>query len=325
MRLDYALEGYWLSRRRGFSPHTVADYSVTFRRLAEFVGPDREFEKIATVDLNRFLNHLQEDIGLSPKTVLNAWTALSSLWTWAENETGAQHVMRGKIRRPVYHRPQVEPFTEEEVRKLLAACEHMQAWDRAHAVYVQGERPTAVRDRAMLLMMLDCGLRVSELTGLDVSDYDPKRGAITIRHGKGDKKRVISIANTARQAMWKYLKGRAKPDCGRGHPAPTLRMTATGAEDPLFLSSMTGGRMDRTAVRAIVMRAGARAGVAKAHPHRFRHTFAVNFLRNGGNPLALQDILGHEKLDTVRIYVKLAEMDLVKAQLGASPADRWAL
>ena len=59
--------------------------------------------------------------------------------------------------------------------------------------------------------------------------------------------------------------------------------------------------MDRTAVRAIVMRAGERAGVAKAHPHRFRHTFAVNFLRNGGNPLALQDLLGHEKLDTVRI------------------------
>lgn len=311
MQLDYALEGYWLSRRRGFSPHTVADYSVTFRRLAEFLGPEREFERIATADLNRFLNHLQENVGLSPKTVLNAWTALSSLWTWAENETGAKHVMRGKIRRPVYHRPQAEPFTEEEVRKLLTACEHMQAWDRAHAVHVEGERPTAVRDRAMLLMMLDCGLRVSELTGLNVSDYDPKRGQITIRHGKGDKKRVISIANTARQAMWKYLGGKGKP--------------ARGAEEPLFLSSSTGGRLDRTAVRAIVMRAGERAGVTKAHPHRFRHTFAVNFLRNGGNPLALQDILGHEKLDTVRIYVKLAEMDLVKAQLGASPADRWVL
>ena len=90
MRLDYALEGYWLSRRRGFSPHTVADYTVTFRRLAEFLGPEREFEKIATTDLNRFLNHLQEDLGLSAKTVLNAWTALSSLWTWAESETGRE-------------------------------------------------------------------------------------------------------------------------------------------------------------------------------------------------------------------------------------------
>ena len=293
------------------------------------MGPEREFEKVTTADVNRFLNHLQEDLGLSSKTVLNAWTSLSSLWTWAENETGTKHVMRGKIKRPVYRRPQVEPFTEDEVRKLLDALEHMQAWDRAHAVHVQGERPTAVRDRAMLLMMLDCGLRVSELTGLDVSDYDPKRGQITIRHGKGDKKRVISIANTARQAMWKYLKGRAKPDPSTPHrqtnASAPLRMTVTGAEEPLFVSSSTGGRLDRTAVRAIVMRAGARAGVAKAHPHRFRHTFAVNFLRNGGNPLALQDILGHEKLDTVRIYVKLAEMDLVKAQLGASPADRWAL
>jgi integrase/recombinase XerD len=308
MRLDYAIEGYWLARQRDFSPHTIADYGVTFRRLVEFVGPEREFERISTADVNRFLNHLQDDLGLSAKTVLNAWTALSSLWSWAERDAEARHVIRGKIKRPVYRRPQVEPFAEDEVRKLLAACEHMHAWDRQNGRYVEGDRPTAVRDRAMMLMMLDCGLRVSELTGLNIEDYDQKRGQITIRHGKGDKKRVISIANTARQAMWKYLKMRR----------------SQGPEEPLFVTG-TGSRMDRTAVRAIVMRAGERAGVKKAHPHRFRHTFAVNFLRNGGNPLALQDMLGHEKLDTVRIYVKLAETDLVKAQLGASPADRWGL
>lgn len=309
MRLDYALEGYWLSRQRDLSVHTVADYTVTFRRLTEFVGADREFEKITTADVNRFLNHLRDDLGLSAKTLLNAWTALSSLWTWAESDAEVRHVIRGKVKRPSYRRPQVEPFTEEEVRKLLAACDHMRAWDRRNGRYVDGDRPTAVRDRAMLLMMVDCGLRVSELTGLNVGDYDPKRGQITIRHGKGDKKRVINVANVARQAMWKYLRERG---------------ATKAVDEPLFVSG-TGGRMDRTAVRAIVMRAGERAGVAKAHPHRFRHTFAVNFLRNGGNPLALQDILGHEKLDTVRIYVRLAQTDLAKAQLGASPADRWGL
>ena len=64
MRLDYALEGYWLSKRRGFSPHTVADYEVTFRRLVVFLGAEREFERISTADVNRFLNHLQAELGL---------------------------------------------------------------------------------------------------------------------------------------------------------------------------------------------------------------------------------------------------------------------
>lgn len=68
-----------------------------------------------------------------------------------------------------------------------------------------------------------------------------------------------------------------------------------------------------------------RAGVKKANVHRFRHTFAVNFLRNGGNILALQDLLGHENMDTIRVYVKLAETDLRTAQRRASPADNWRI
>jgi len=309
MRLDYAIEGYWLAKRRGFSPHTVADYAVTFRRFVAFVGAEREFEKISAMDVNRFLNHLQDELALSDKTTLNAWTALSSLWTWAEKEAECKHVIRGRIPRPKWRRPQVEPFSEADVRALLAACETMQAWDRRNARHVAGTRPSAVRDRAMVLMMLDCGLRVSELCALNLADYDRKTGQVTIRHGKGDKKRVISVANTAKAAIWRYLRSRpaAKP------------------EEPLFVSAHSGGRLDRVAVRAIVMRAGERAGVKPAFPHRFRHTFAVNFLRNGGNPLALQEILGHEKLDTVRIYVKLAAVDLAQAQAGASPADRWGL
>lgn len=68
-----------------------------------------------------------------------------------------------------------------------------------------------------------------------------------------------------------------------------------------------------------------RAGVSHANVHRFRHTFAITFLRNGGNVLALQKLMGHEKMDTLRVYVELAQMDLQKAQQLASPADRWGL
>jgi len=75
----------------------------------------------------------------------------------------------------------------------------------------------------------------------------------------------------------------------------------------------------------MLQRIGRRAGVAGVTVHRFRHTFAINFLRNGGNVLALQELLGHEKLDTVRIYARLAEVDLRRAQQAASPADGWGL
>jgi integrase/recombinase XerD len=83
--------------------------------------------------------------------------------------------------------------------------------------------------------------------------------------------------------------------------------------------------MQRTGLRLLISRIGLRAGVPDAGVHRFRHTFAVNFLRNGGNLLALQDLLGHKRLDTVRIYAKQAEVDLERQQKGASPADRWRL
>jgi site-specific recombinase XerD len=65
--------------------------------------------------------------------------------------------------------------------------------------------------------------------------------------------------------------------------------------------------------------------VEGVHPHRFRHTFAIWFLRNGGNPLELQRILGHEKLETVLVYVRLAEVDIERAAKSASPVDGWKL
>lgn len=308
MQLTYALEGYWLSRRRELSPHTIADYEVTFKRLVEFFGAEREFESLKAADIDRFLNDLRSRLGLGAKTIRNAWTALSSLWTWAEAREDVRHALRGKVQRPQYRRPQIEPYTAEEVRGILKACEIMAAWDNRHNRHVAGGRPTAVRDRAMILMMVDCGLRVSELCDLKIRDYVAKRGQVTILHGKGDKQRTVTIAATARQALWRYLKTRpeAQPD------------------EPLFVSR-TGQRMDRSGVRAIVKRAGDRAGIKHAGPHKFRHTFAINFLRNGGRELALQDILGHEKLDTVRIYVRLAATDLEREQMSASPADRWGL
>jgi integrase/recombinase XerD len=307
MQLHYALDGYWLSKRRNLSVHTVADYTVTFRRLVEFLGPDREFEEITSADLNRFMDHVHE-LGISDKTLRNHWTALSSLWTWAESEYDIKHILRNRVARPRYRRKPIDPFTQDEIRALLKHLNEMHAWDNANRRHVTVERPTALRDRAILLVLLDCGLRATELSDLLISDYDQKRGMLTIRHGKGDKARHVHIAQGARQAVWAYLKERKE----------------TAVDQPLFVTR-TGAVIDRFALRNLIMRAGQRAGVEHAYPHRFRHTFAVNFLRNGGSPLELQDILGHEDLSTIKIYVRLAQVDIEKAQQKASPVDKWKL
>jgi integrase/recombinase XerD len=308
MQLDYALEGYWLSKKRVFSVHTIKEYEITFRRFKEFLGTKQDLSKITAQDVERFLNHLRDDRNLCLKSVLNSWIALSSFWTWAERNLEIQHVMRGKVERPRPHRRQSPPLEEAEVRAILSACSETVDWRTRNGNKATSARPSAQRDRAIILVLIDTGMRVSELVDLVMRDYDAKKAQLTIRHGKGDKKRVVYLADRAKQALWKYLAERpgVKPD------------------DPIF-ASRTGTALDRAAVRKMIERLGERAGVEGATPHRFRHTFAINFLRNGGNPLELQKILGHEKLDTVKIYADLASVDIQRAQRSASPADHWRL
>ena len=102
-----------------------------------------------------------------------------------------------------------------------------------------------------------------------------------------------------------------------------VRVREVGGSSPLPDSTLSSGVFGtpRIAIRGVpcILRY-LHCGV-----HRFRHTFAINFLRNGGNLLALQDLLGHERLDRVRIYAKMAEIDLERQQTSASPADRWKL
>ncbi|KXK51963.1 MAG: putative site-specific recombinase [Chloroflexi bacterium OLB13] len=308
MLLLDALNGYWLEKRRGFSPHTVSDYQVTFKRLASFVGPEAHIEHINTGVLRAFLNHLVDEYKLSDKTLCNAWTALSSLWTWAELELGIPHVIRNRITRPKYRRPQIETYTQSDVQAMLNACEHAATWQTRHGRQATSLRPTGLRDKAIIMTLVDTGLRASELCQLKFRDYNQENGQIFVRQGKGDKERIVYASESSRRAIWRYLSTRTKPK----------------ATEPLF-ATRTNQHIDRDALRHMIQSAAKRAGVAKATVHRFRHTFAVNFLRNGGNVVELQELLGHERLETIRIYVKLATVDLERAQSRSSVADNWRL
>lgn len=306
MTWNDALDGYWLNRRRSLSRHTIADYTITFRRFGAYTR-NADLAAIQPATVNGFLAWLEDEYDLSQKSLLNAWIALSSFWTWATDELHIPHIMRS-VERPTPNARMMQPYTEDEVRRILAAVAKMNAYDRRHDRHVTGRRPTAARDIAIILILLDAGLRVSELCELRLRHYDRKTGRLLIEHGKGDKQRVVYIGMAARRALWKYLASRGD----------------LPAAAPLIAHS-DGSATNRDAVRKLIQRAGARAGVNGATPHRFRHTFAINFLRNGGNMAALQDMLGHATLEMVRRYARLAEVDLAEAQRIASPADKWGL
>jgi site-specific recombinase XerD len=150
-------------------------------------------------------------------------------------------------------------------------------------------------------------MRASELCELTIVHCDIKNRTIKV-FGKGAKERILPFSPSTGQAIWRYLATRK--DARINEP-----LIATPEGRPL-------GRDD---LRRLIANIGERAGVHGAHPHRFRHTFAINFLRNGGNAYVLQMALGHASMDMVRKYLALAQTDIAAAHLIASPVANWRL
>lgn len=317
--LEDALQGFWIARERNYSPHTIRDYTGTFRRFQQYLnlhdGP-ADIEDITARHINQFLNWLASACKLSNKTICNHWTALSALWTWSEINLDTPHVIRGRIPPPKFQRRQPQPYTEDQVKAMLSACDTTDPWRTRPGVRTR--RATRLRDRAILLTLLDTGLRASELCALRIDDYDPPTGRIHVRHGKGDKERNVFIGYAARGALWKYIEQRKR-----------TRKAATGAAslgrvEPLFATN-SNRHLTRDNLLHLIQNIGRRAGVSDPTVHRWRHTFAITMLRNGCNPYALQELLGHSDMETVKLYLKIVEQDLRTIVAAHSPGDTWRL
>jgi integrase/recombinase XerD len=303
--LSQAIEGYTIhAYARRLSVNTVVSYEWAFRRLESVVGRDKALASITTKEIRSFLASMSD---LSNKSVLNAHVALSALWTWGVGERIVPANIIREVRPPKAEIRDVIPFDKKDVQAMLTACDRSKPYVRPGKRSCDNKRPTALRDRAIVMLLLDTGIRAAELCGLTVRDADLANHRVVVM-GKGRKERHIPVSSRTEQAIWRYKAQRGELRAG----------------DPLFLSS-PGTPMDRSGLYRMVSRLGERAGVAEAYPHRFRHTFAINFLRNGGNVFALQRILGHESLEMVKRYLSLAQMDLDKAHQDASPVANWLL
>lgn len=311
LTLSQAMEGFFLEcQARRLSPATVADYRNGLTKFSTWLRVDARLSQIGADEVRRFLAEVRGRDGqpLSKKTILNYHIGLSALWTWAVQEGhAARHVVR-EVTKPKPQKPAISPLSEDDVRRLFGAVDQSRRYRRPGKRACANTRPTALRDRAILLLLLDCGLRASELCSLAVKDCDVRNQRVYV-WGKGSKERVLPLSAATTKAVWRYLQAE------RGQ---------SRVSEPLFVQR-DGTGYNRTALRQLLIRTGERAGVMDCHPHRFRHTFAITCLRNGMNAYALQMALGHATMEMVRVYLEIAQADLDAAHRQASPVANWGL
>ena len=306
----------------GLSPTTLHSYEHDLKLWLEYTT-DVPVSKINSQSLQNYFAWLRTDYkprritanpaNLSSKTIHNFYISLSAFFTWASREFDLLNPIKA-VPAPKFEEAPVEPFTKEQVEALLKACElckEAQPIDRRKFIM---RRSTAKRDQAMIMMLLDTGLRASELSALKVEDVDLRTGKVQVKHGrlggaKGGKGRTVFLGKAARRTLWRYL---AEREDGEDPDAP------------LFLVKYDRP-MNKNALRLLMAHLGNKAGVKKCHPHRFRHTFAITYLRSGGDLFTLQALLGHSTLDMVQHYARIAEIDIEQVHRRASPADNWRL
>jgi len=181
----------------------------------------------------------------------------------------------------------IAPFSDPELRSLLALADE--------------------RERALALVLLDTGLRRSELASLRVGDVRPD-GTLHVM-GKGARERIVPIGASTRRALVRYLATRA----------------GIAAGDPLFCGRW-GRAFSARGIQLSIARLGRRAVVGtRCSPQTFRHTFARGYLVNGGDVFSLQEILGHTTLDMVRRYVNFASFETVRRLHAAAPPADWLI
>ncbi|MCG7295379.1 tyrosine recombinase XerC [Corynebacterium afermentans] len=272
----------------GRSPNTVKGYVADLKGL---VGYADTFDEFTLDALRRWLADAM-GAGKSRATLARRTAAARAFSTWAYRRGDISTDAAARLKAPKVNRPLPTVVKGERAGEFVEAG----AADDAHpAEYL--------RDRAMLELLYATGIRVGELTGLNLGDVDLARGLAHVT-GKGNKQRVVPFGDEAAAAVSEWLEfGRAE---------------LTGDTQAMFVGSR-GGRIDQRQVRRIVERAGQRAGVEHVSPHTLRHTTATHMLEGGADLRVVQEMLGHTSLQTTQIYTHVSAQRLKRVYDQAHP------
>jgi integrase/recombinase XerC len=264
---------------RNASAHTVKAYGTDLAEFVSFVGPE-ELQGIDHLLIRAFLGQLYER-GLSKATVARALSSVRSFFKWMGRERMIESNPALLVAAPKLPKRLPRVPTMEEMNSVLDAK-------------MPEEAAFAERDRLILELLYGCGIRNSELTGINTEDIHLRQGLILVR-GKGKKERLVPFGDSARMALGDYLPQRARTLEGR-------RRTGECA----LLINLRGGRLTTRSVGRIVKAIAVAGGLpSEVHPHTLRHAFGTHMLEEGADLRAIQEMLGHERLSTTQRYTQL--------------------
>lgn len=288
-----------LTIERGSSPHTVDAYR---RDLSAYVdvlsargvdSPDR----IRGDDVVAFVASLR-DAGLAPSSIERKVAAVKSFHKFLVREGVTENHPTARVPLPKVPDRLPSVIGIDDAERLLSQP--------------FASTPAGLRDRAILETLYGCGIRVSELTGLDLTEVDLETGFLRV-FGKGGKEREVPVGGAASRALGEYL--------AHGRPYLKSKKRARRADPAAVFVNTWGGRLTRQTIFGIVRRYGQRAGL-DLHPHTLRHSYATHMLEGGADLRVLQEILGHSDIATTQIYTHVDRHHIREEYLSTHPRAR---
>jgi integrase/recombinase XerC len=266
-------------RERNASAHTIQAYAGDLETFANYVG-SRDWRSIDHIAIRGFLSHLYEK-GLSKPSVARSLAAVRSLYRWLAQEGVVEQNPAKLVSTPKLPKKLPRVPTIEEMNSVL-----------------DGDMPEIAafpeRDRLLLELLYGCGIRNSELIGINLDDIRVSAEAILIR-GKGKKERYVPFGGSAVFALKAYL------------PARQQLLADKKKATPALLINQRGGRLTVRSVGRIVKKIAVAKGLSPdVHPHTLRHAFGTHMLEEGADLRAIQEMLGHERLSTTQRYTQLS-------------------
>jgi integrase/recombinase XerC len=266
-------------REKNSSPHTIKAYTGDLAGFAAYAG-SRGWRQIDHIAIRGFLAQLYEK-GLSKTSVARSLAAVRSLYRWLAQEGVVEQNPAKLVATPKLPKKLPRVPTIEEMNTVL-----------------DGAMPETAafpeRDRLMLELLYGCGIRNSELTGINLDDIRLSAEAILIR-GKGKKERYVPFGEAARKALASYL------------PVRQTVLAEARKIVPALLINRRGGRLTTRSVGRIIKKIAVAKGLSPdVHPHTLRHAFGTHMLEEGADLRAIQELLGHERLATTQRYTQLS-------------------
>jgi site-specific recombinase XerD len=285
------INGFLVERKsRGLSKWTLKYYSNELRYFSQYLDEVGlvTLEELNSDEIRHYL------IGLSERRnqggIHSAYRAIKAWlnWVWDEFEIeGRNPISRVSI--PSGKNQPLPGISITEVKMLIDSC----------------TTKMTVRDKALLMFLVDTGARRAEVVSLNIEDVDFIIGTVHIKHGKGDKFRIVYLGRKSRKALRKYVNSRK------------INLTPNS---PLFTTG-EGTRLTYSGLREIIRRRSVAAGIKEPGLHDFRRCFAVQMLRGGCDLVTLSRLLGHSSLMVTQRYLYLVDEDLQNGHQLAGPVD----